>query len=54
MQEELVKEFAKDHAMSCLQVKTFDREWTETVSSIKAAGVDLRKVLIVPKKGRRS
>lgn len=54
MQEELMKEFAKEHAMSSLQVKTFDREWTRTVSDIKAADVDLRKILIVPKKGRRS
>ena len=53
MRKELVKEFAKEHAMSSSQVRTFDEEWTETVNSIKAAGVDLGRIVLVPKKGVR-
>ena len=53
MQEELVKEFAKEHAMSCLQVKRFNKEWDMAINGIKAAGVNLGRIKLVPKKSRR-
>lgn len=51
MNKELEKELAREHAMSCVQVRRFDKEWTQTINDIKAAGVDLRKVRIVPQRG---
>lgn len=53
MKKELVKGFAKEHAMTSRQVREFDTEWTMTVTGIRAAGVDLGKIRLVPKKGGR-
>lgn len=52
MTKDAMKEYAKEHAMSCKQVLIFDHEWTATVESIKAAGIDLARIKVVPKKGR--
>lgn len=53
MDKAQVKEFAKEHAMTSRQVRQFDEDWTMTVNGIKAAGYDLKRIKIVPKKGGR-
>lgn len=53
MNKELVKVYAKEHAMTSQQVRQFDEEWTTAVNGIRAAGLDLRKIRLVPKKGGR-